>query len=75
MNYVLRAYGGNLSSCLLLGPPQFILSSISLTAVIPAVFSRNLCKEFVGRAKVAVNPLRPLGRETPPASDPQDDGR
>lgn len=61
MNYVLRAYGGNLSSCLLLGPPQLVLCLISLTAMIPAVFSRNLCKKFVGRAKVAVNPLEATG--------------
>ena len=61
MHYVLRACGGNLSSCLLLGPPQLILSLISLTAMIPAVLSRNLCKEFVGQAKAAVNPLEATG--------------
>ena len=46
--FVLRAYNGNLSSCLLLDPPQNRLSLISFSAMIPAVLLRNLCKEFVG---------------------------
>lgn len=47
----------NLSSCVLLGPPQLILSLISLIVMIPSGLSRNLHKIFWGQAKVGVNPL------------------
>lgn len=51
---VLGVCAHNLSTCLL-------LSLSSLTAMIPAVLSRNLYNKFVSQAKVAVNPFEATG--------------
>lgn len=45
---ILSARLENLSSCVLLGPPQLVLSLISIIAMIPAGLSRNLYNTFWG---------------------------